>query len=74
MGMFEMDFDNLEEVEKIFLRGLEICDEEEVNANDDARSRLYYNFGFIYIRLRKWDKVREYIKKDILICRDIGYC
>ena len=73
VGMLEMDLDNLEEAEKILTRGLEICDEEEVNVNDDGRSRLHHNLGFVYTQLRMWHKAREHIKQDILICKNIGH-
>ncbi|KAL0332700.1 UNVERIFIED_CONTAM: protein TONSOKU [Sesamum calycinum] len=45
LGMLEIDLDNLDEAEKILSKGLEICDEEEVGADDDARSRLHHNLG-----------------------------
>lgn len=73
VGMLEMDLDNLEEAEKILTRGLEICDEEEVNQNDDGRSRLHHNLGFVYTQLRMWHKAREHIKTDIMICKNIGH-
>lgn len=73
VGMLEMDLDNLEEAEKILTRGLQICDEEEVNQNDDARSRLHHNLGFVYTQLRVWHKAREHIKTDIMICKHIGH-
>ncbi|GAB4847721.1 hypothetical protein Ancab_026783 [Ancistrocladus abbreviatus] len=74
IGMLEMDLDNLAEAEKILAKGLQICDEEEVNENDDGRSRLHHNLGFVYTELRMWDKAKEHIKKDILICKNIGHC
>ncbi|KAG8383782.1 hypothetical protein BUALT_Bualt04G0049500 [Buddleja alternifolia] len=73
LGMLEMDLDNLDEAEKILTRGLDICDEEEINEDDDARSRLHHNLGNVYLELRKWEKAHEHIKKDILICRKIGH-
>ncbi|CAK7355042.1 unnamed protein product [Dovyalis caffra] len=74
IGMIEMDLDNLEEAKKILTRGLEICDEEEVNADDDCRTRLHHNLGNVYMELRVWDKAQEHIKKDIRICNRIGHC
>ncbi|KAJ6733734.1 PROTEIN TONSOKU [Salix koriyanagi] len=74
IGMIEMDLDNLEEAKKILTRGLEICDEEEVNADDDCRSRLHHNLGNVYMELKVWDKAQEHIKKDIRICNRIGHC
>jgi tetratricopeptide (TPR) repeat protein len=74
IGMIEMDLDNLEEAKKILARGLEICDEEEVDADDDARSRLHHNLGNVYMELKVWDKAQEHIKKDIRICNRIGHC
>ncbi|CAM8953727.1 unnamed protein product [Rhodiola kirilowii] len=73
IGMLEMDLDNLEESRKMLTRGLQICDEEEVPDNDDARSRLHHNLGYVYTELRKWDKAREHIEKDIIICHKIGH-
>lgn len=73
MGMLEMDLDNLEEAEKFLLRGLRICDEEEVNQNDDARSRLNHNLGSLYTTLRNWSKAKEHIERDIVICHNIGH-
>ncbi|XP_016500301.1 protein TONSOKU isoform X2 [Nicotiana tabacum] len=74
IGMLEVDLDNLEEAEKVLREGLEICDEEEVNEDDDGRSRLHHNLGNVYTELRKWNKAREHIEKDILICHRIGHC
>ncbi|KAI3451497.1 hypothetical protein Pfo_008162 [Paulownia fortunei] len=74
LGMLEIDLDNLDEAEKILSRGLEICDEEEIIEYDDTRSRLHHNLGNVYLELRKWEKAHEHIKKDILICKQIGHC
>ncbi|KAJ6991180.1 hypothetical protein NC653_019397 [Populus alba x Populus x berolinensis] len=74
IGMIEMDLDNLEEAKKILTRGLEICNEEEVDADDDGRSRLHHNLGNVYMELKVWDKAQEHIKKDIRICNRIGHC
>lgn len=73
IGMVEMDLDNLEEARKMLLKGLKICDEEEVAENDDARTRLHNNLGSVYMELRKWDKARAHIEKDIVICNNIGH-
>ncbi|XP_076941342.1 protein TONSOKU-like [Bidens hawaiensis] len=73
IGMVEMDLDNLEEAKKMLLKGLKICDEEEVAENDDARTRLHNNLGSVYMELRKWDKARAHIEKDIVICNSIGH-
>ncbi|CAK9161227.1 unnamed protein product [Ilex paraguariensis] len=74
IGMLEIDLDNLEEAQKILSKGLKICDEEEVIEDDDGRSRLHHNLGNVYMELRKWDKAREHIEKDIIICKRIGHC
>ncbi|KAK7822727.1 protein tonsoku [Quercus suber] len=74
LGLVEMDLDNFEEALKILSVGLKICDEEEVDENDDGRSRLYHNLGKVYMDLRMWDKARENIEKDIMICKKIGHC
>ncbi|GMH06680.1 hypothetical protein Nepgr_008520 [Nepenthes gracilis] len=74
IGMLEMDLDNLKEAEKILTKGLQICEEEEVKEDDDGRSRLHHNLGFVYTKLRMWDKAHEHIKKDIVICKKIGHC
>ncbi|KAG0492321.1 hypothetical protein HPP92_005719 [Vanilla planifolia] len=73
IGMLEMDLDNLEEAEKTLLEGLKICDEEEVNVDDDGRSRLHHNLGSVYLELREWSKAREHIEKDVIICKRIGH-
>lgn len=73
LGMLEMDLDNLEEAQKILTRGLEICDEEEVIENDDARSRLHHNLGNVYMEIRKWKDASKHIEKDIKICRTIHH-
>ncbi|KAL7102120.1 hypothetical protein ACP275_08G099500 [Erythranthe tilingii] len=73
LGMLEIDLDNLEEAEKILTKGLKICDEEEVDENDDTRSRLHHNLGNVYLELRKWEKANEHIRKDIHICKQIGH-
>jgi tetratricopeptide (TPR) repeat protein len=73
VGLLEMDLDNLEGAEKFLLHGLNICDEEEVSQNDDARSRLNHNLGSLYIKLRNWSKAKEHIERDIVICRNIGH-
>ncbi|KAL2241219.1 UNVERIFIED_CONTAM: Protein TONSOKU [Sesamum indicum] len=74
LGMLEIDLDNLDEAEKILSKGLEICDEEEMVADDDARSRLHHNLGNVYLELRQWKNAYEHIKKDIVICNNIGHC
>ncbi|KAF8411665.1 hypothetical protein HHK36_004223 [Tetracentron sinense] len=74
IGMLEKDLDNLEEAQKILVEGLKICDEEEVIEDDDGRSRLHHNLGSLYMELRMWDKAREHIERDIIICKRIGHC
>ncbi|PKI45234.1 hypothetical protein CRG98_034361 [Punica granatum] len=74
IGMLELDLDNLKEAEKILTKGLEICNEEEVPEDDDGRSRLNHNLGNVYTELRKWDKAKHHIEKDIIICKRIGHC
>lgn len=74
LGMLEMDLDNLEEAKKILTKGLEICEEEEVNEDDDGRSRLHHNLGSVYMELRMWDQAKKHIEKDIIICKNIGHC
>ncbi|KQK02062.1 protein TONSOKU isoform X2 [Brachypodium distachyon] len=71
MGMLELELDNFEEAEKLLLQGLKICDEEEVNPYDDARSRLHHNLGNVYMELRNWNRAKSHIEKDIEICRQI---
>ncbi|KAF3945413.1 hypothetical protein CMV_028214 [Castanea mollissima] len=74
IGLLELDLENFEEALKILSIGLKICDEEEVDENDDGRTRLYHNLGKAYLELRMWDKAREHIEKDIMICKKIGHC
>ncbi|KAL5976342.1 hypothetical protein ACLOJK_020673 [Asimina triloba] len=73
LGMLEIDLDNFNEAQKFLLKGLKICDDEEVNQDDDARSRLHNNLGTLYTKLRAWDKAREHIERDIFICKTIGH-
>lgn len=74
IGMLEMDIDNLDEAQRMLMKGLQICDEEEVIEDDDGRSRLHHNLGKVLMELRKWDESREHIEKDIMICNRIGHC
>ncbi|WCJ32134.1 tetratricopeptide repeat (TPR)-containing protein [Euphorbia peplus] len=74
LGMLEMDLDNFVEAEKILTKGLQICDDEEVKEDDDARSRLHHNLGTVYLEMRAWDEASDHIKKDIRICKKIGHC
>ncbi|XP_020590529.1 protein TONSOKU-like isoform X2 [Phalaenopsis equestris] len=73
IGMHEMDVDNLEEAEKILLKGLRICDEEEVNEYDDGRAQLHHNLGKVYLELREWNKAKNHIEIEVLICKRIGH-
>ncbi|VAI61758.1 unnamed protein product [Triticum turgidum subsp. durum] len=73
LGMLELDLDNLEEAEQLLNQGLKICDEEEVNQYDDARTRLHHNLGNVYTELRNWNKAKVHIEKDIAICRNIDH-
>lgn len=73
IGMLQMELDNLEEAKKFLIRGLEICNEEEVSEDDDGRSRLHHNLGNVYMELRMWDKSREHIEQDIIICKKIEH-
>ncbi|CAL1386811.1 unnamed protein product [Linum trigynum] len=45
IGALEIDLENLEVAKDILAKGLKICDEEEVNENDDTRTRLHHNLG-----------------------------
>ncbi|KAF8730187.1 hypothetical protein HU200_017160 [Digitaria exilis] len=71
MGMLELELDNFEEAEKLLIQGLKICDDEEVGLYEDTRTRLHHNLGNVYIELRKWNKAKEHIEKDVAICRKI---
>ncbi|KAL3824491.1 hypothetical protein ACJIZ3_020520 [Penstemon smallii] len=73
IGMLEIDLDNLDEAEKILMKGLHICNEEEVKGDDDARSRLHHNLGIVYLELRRWKIAETHITKDIIICNQIGH-
>ncbi|KAJ1281342.1 hypothetical protein BS78_04G298800 [Paspalum vaginatum] len=73
MGMLELELDNFEEAEKLLIQGLKICDDEEVDSYDDARTRLHHNLGNVYTELRNWKKARGHIEKDIEICRKIRH-
>ncbi|XP_071741146.1 protein TONSOKU-like [Rutidosis leptorrhynchoides] len=73
IGMLEMDLDNPEEAKSTLEEGLRICDEEEVDENDDGRTRLHHNLGRVYTELRKWDEAKDHVEKDIVICKNIGH-
>ena len=73
MGMLELELDNFEQAEKLLIQGLKICDDEEVDSYDDARTRLHHNLGNVYTELRKWKKAEGHIVKDIEICRNIRH-
>ncbi|KAJ1298868.1 hypothetical protein BS78_01G486600 [Paspalum vaginatum] len=73
MGMIELELDNFEEAEKLLIQGLKICDDEEVDSYDDARTRLHHNLGNVYTELRNWKKAMGHIEKDIEICRRIQH-
>ncbi|GER29629.1 tetratricopeptide repeat (TPR)-containing protein [Striga asiatica] len=71
IGMLELDLDNLEEAERILLKGLNICDDEEFSEDIDTRSRLHHNLGNVYMEMRKWVNAKKHIEKDIIICKRI---
>jgi len=73
MGMLELELDNFEQAEKLLIQGLKICDDEEVDSYDDARTRLHHNLGNVYTELQNWKKARGHIDKDIQICKKIGH-
>jgi tetratricopeptide (TPR) repeat protein len=73
LGMLELELENFDEAEKLLLEGLKICDEEEVNQYDDARTRLHHNLGNVYTELRKWKTAEDHIEKDIKICKQIRH-
>ncbi|KAK1620651.1 hypothetical protein QYE76_026168 [Lolium multiflorum] len=73
LGMLELELENFEEAERLLLDGLKICDEEEVNQYDDARTRLHHNLGNVYTALRKWKTAGDHIEKDIKICKQIRH-
>lgn len=73
IGLLELDLDNPEEAERILLDGLKNCNDEEINENDEVRTRLHHNLGRLYLELRQWRKSREHIEKDIQICKRIGH-
>ncbi|KAF1867268.1 hypothetical protein Lal_00049697 [Lupinus albus] len=73
IGMLEMELDNLDEAKKMLTRGLQICEEEEINELDDGRSRLHHNLGNVYMELRIWDHAKKHIGKDIRICNWNGH-
>ncbi|KAK7318472.1 hypothetical protein RJT34_03174 [Clitoria ternatea] len=74
IGMLEMDIENFEEAKKILMRGLEICNEEEVSEDNDGRSRLHHNLGSVYMELRNWSEAKKNIERDIRICHRIEHC
>ncbi|KAF2558451.1 hypothetical protein F2Q68_00017301 [Brassica cretica] len=74
IGMLDLDLDNPDAACKILMKGLRICDEEEVKENDAMRSRLHHNLGNVYLELRSWKEAKEHIKMDIKICHQISHC
>ncbi|CAL5019911.1 unnamed protein product [Urochloa decumbens] len=72
-GMVELELDNFERAENLLIEGLKICDDEEVDSYDDARTRLHHNLGNVYTELRIWNKARGHIEKDIAICKEIHH-
>lgn len=74
IGMLDLDLDNPDAACKILMKGLRICDEEEVKEYDAMRSRLHHNLGNVYLELRSWKEAKEHIKMDIKICHQISHC
>ncbi|KAF8085013.1 hypothetical protein N665_0685s0005 [Sinapis alba] len=74
IGMLDLDLDNPDAACKILMKGLEICDEEEVKEYDAMRSRLHHNLGNVFLELRRWKEAKEHIKMDIKICHQISHC
>lgn len=69
--MLELELDNFEQAEKLLKDGLKICDDEEVDSYDDARTRLHHNLGNVYTELRNWKDARWHIGRDIQICKKL---
>ncbi|KAL3680655.1 hypothetical protein R1sor_023611 [Riccia sorocarpa] len=73
LGLLRVAVDDYIEAEKYYNQGLKICDDEELNENDDARSRLHHNLGQLYCELRQWEKARYHTDMDIAICQRIPH-
>ncbi|KAL2621571.1 hypothetical protein R1flu_001776 [Riccia fluitans] len=73
LGLLRTAVDDCVGAEKFYNLGLKICDDEELNENDDARSRLHHNLGQLYCELRQWEKARYHTDMDITICQRIPH-
>ncbi|KAH7429280.1 hypothetical protein KP509_09G039700 [Ceratopteris richardii] len=73
MGLLMTVIEDHRQAVSYFEQGLQLCDEEELRENDDARSRLHHNLGRIYTEKRDWEKAKYHTQTDISICQKIPH-
>jgi len=73
LGTLKMITDEPLEARRLLMRGLKICDEEEVGQYDATRTRVHHNLGRLYAEKRQWNQAMVHILKDIEICRAIPH-
>jgi tetratricopeptide (TPR) repeat protein len=73
LGLSRAMAEDYKQALKLYSAGLKLCDEEEVDENDAARSRIHHNLGRLYTELRSWEKAKYHIELDIEICQKIPH-
>lgn len=73
LGTLKMITDEPLEARRLLMRGLRICDEEEVGQHDATRTRVHHNLGRLYAEKRQWSQAMVHIMKDIEICRALPH-
>lgn len=73
LGTLKMITDEPTEARRLLMRGLKICDEEEVGQYDATRTRVHHNLGRLYAEKRQWSQAMAHILKDIEICRALPH-
>ncbi|CAM6088799.1 unnamed protein product [Calypogeia fissa] len=73
LGLARALAEDFKQAFKLYTAGLKLCDEEEVDENDAARSRIHHNLGRLYAELRDWEKAKYHTELDIEICQKIPH-
>lgn len=73
LGLVRALAEDYKQALKFYTAGLKLCDEEEVDTNDAARSRIHHNLGRLYAELRNWEKAKYHTELDIEICQRIPH-
>lgn len=73
LALLKMITDEPLEARRLLLRGLKICDEEEIGQNDAARTRVHHNLGRLYSENRQFRQAMLHVMKDIEICRALPH-